>query len=119
MDPDPRQDTWLLMKSPWPTVALSLLYVVVVTWWGPLFMRHREPVKGLRPVMMVYNACQVIFSTYIFWEVSKVKVFFLVYSKYIFSNIFWEVKGGHLLTLYIMGRQCRIHNLSYIKWTYT
>ncbi|KAK3852692.1 hypothetical protein Pcinc_040732, partial [Petrolisthes cinctipes] len=68
MEPDPRQDTWLLMKSPLPTVALSLLYVAAVTWWGPLLMRHREPIKGLRPIMMVYNACQVIFSAYLFWE---------------------------------------------------
>ncbi|XP_071527007.1 very long chain fatty acid elongase 7-like [Panulirus ornatus] len=66
--PDPRQNSWLLMSSPLPTIAACLLYVASLTWWGPLYMTNREPFKGLRAVMMTYNAFQVVFSAWIFWE---------------------------------------------------
>ncbi|KAK4293623.1 hypothetical protein Pmani_033693 [Petrolisthes manimaculis] len=67
LPPDARQNTWYLMKSPYPPLAVSMVYVACVTWWGPLYMRHRKPITGLRPVMMVYNAFQVVFSFWLFW----------------------------------------------------
>ena len=69
LTPDPRQSSWILMSSPIPTIAITLLYVATVTWWGPLYMSGRKPISGIRPVMMVYNAFQVVFSAWIFWEV--------------------------------------------------
>lgn len=69
LTPDPRQNSWILMSSPIPTIMLSLLYVATVTWWGPRYMSTRKPVSGLRPYMMAYNALQVVFSAWLFWEV--------------------------------------------------
>jgi hypothetical protein len=36
-----RVDGWLLMDSILPTVGLSLLYLLVVTWLGPKLMEKR------------------------------------------------------------------------------
>lgn len=69
LTPDHRQNTWLLMSSPIPTIIFSLLYVATVTWWGPRYMSNRKPVTWLRPFMMAYNVFQVIFCAWIFWEV--------------------------------------------------
>lgn len=68
LPPDPRQDSWLLMKSPLPTLFISLTYIAAVTWWGPLYMSKRKPVTGLKPIMIAYNAFQVVFSAYLFYQ---------------------------------------------------
>ncbi|XP_037782502.1 elongation of very long chain fatty acids protein-like isoform X1 [Penaeus monodon] len=65
---DHRQDPWLLTKSPLPTVALSLLYVLGVTWIGPKLMAKRKPFEGLRNVMVAYNAVQVVYSAWLVYE---------------------------------------------------
>ena len=69
MQPDTRQESWILMHSPIPHLIFSLFYVAGVTWWGPQYMSTRKPISGLRPYMMAYNAFQVIFSAYMFIEV--------------------------------------------------
>ncbi|XP_053649694.2 very long chain fatty acid elongase 7-like [Cherax quadricarinatus] len=66
--PDPRQDSWLLMRSPLPTYVLSVAYVVGVTWLGPRLMAYRKPMESLRPFMVVYNAFQVVFSFWLMYE---------------------------------------------------
>ncbi|XP_071527223.1 very long chain fatty acid elongase 7-like [Panulirus ornatus] len=71
MTPDPRQDSWLLMHSPLPALTVSLLYVAAVTWVGPFYMNNRKPIPGLRTIMMYYNACQVVFSTWLFVEAGR------------------------------------------------
>ncbi|KAK8730164.1 hypothetical protein OTU49_008120 [Cherax quadricarinatus] len=68
LPPDSRQDSWLLMKSSLPGLVVSLIYIAIVTWWGPLYMSNRQPVKGLKPIMISYNAFQVVFSAWIFYE---------------------------------------------------
>ncbi|KAG7172612.1 Elongation of very long chain fatty acids protein-like 2 [Homarus americanus] len=68
LTPDPRQDTWYLMRSPLPTIITCFLYVAAVTWCIPHYMSTRKPVSGLRTSMMAYNAFQVVFSAWIFWE---------------------------------------------------
>ena len=73
LPPDPRQNSWLMMKSPFPNLIISLLYVVTVTYWGPRYMSNRKPVTGLRPYMMVYNAFQVVLSAYLFLEVTTLE----------------------------------------------
>ncbi|ROT79706.1 elongation of very long chain fatty acids-like protein [Penaeus vannamei] len=65
---DPRQNAWLLMYSPYPTLALCLVYIAAVTYVGPKLMAGRKPFSNLRSVMMAYNAFQVVFSAYIFYE---------------------------------------------------
>ena len=39
---DPRLDSWPMMSSPLPTLALSLAYVVFVTGLGPWIMKDRS-----------------------------------------------------------------------------
>jgi len=64
---DPRVDNWLLMSSPWPTMSICLSYVYLVKVLGPKFMKNRKPYE-LRGVLIVYNALQVLFSTWLFYE---------------------------------------------------
>ncbi|XP_047474110.1 elongation of very long chain fatty acids protein-like [Penaeus chinensis] len=65
---DPRQNAWLLMSSPLPSLALCLVFIASVTYVGPKLMAGRKPFSNLRSVMMAYNAFQVVFSAYIFYE---------------------------------------------------
>lgn len=66
--PDPRQDSWILMKSQTPTLIMSLAYILVSTWLGPKLMENRKPFEGLRPFMVAYNAFQVVFCTWLVFE---------------------------------------------------
>nr|XP_045608807.1 elongation of very long chain fatty acids protein-like [Procambarus clarkii] len=68
MPVDPRVQSWAFVSSPTPILAISLAYIAAVTWLGPRLMRHREPFRSLKPVMIVYNAFQVVFSAWIFYE---------------------------------------------------
>nr|XP_045608805.1 elongation of very long chain fatty acids protein AAEL008004-like [Procambarus clarkii]XP_045608806.1 elongation of very long chain fatty acids protein AAEL008004-like [Procambarus clarkii] len=68
LSPDPRQESWLLMTSPLPTLFATFVYIAASTWWGPLYMKHRAPFSGLRNVMMAYNAIQVVYSAWMFYE---------------------------------------------------
>lgn len=76
LPPDPRQKDWLMMQSPIPNLVISLIYIYIVTVWGPRYMSKRKPVPGLRPYMMVYNAFQVVFSAYLFLEVRTIMIRF-------------------------------------------
>jgi len=62
---DPRVENLPLMSGPLPTVVICLLYVYIVTLWGPNYMRDRKPIE-IRTFLIVYNACQVVLSTGIF-----------------------------------------------------
>ena len=66
---DRRVDGWPLMESPLPTILLCASYVFIVKVWGPRFMRDRKPYE-IKPFLIIYNLAQVVFSTYIFVEVS-------------------------------------------------
>ncbi|XP_042215090.1 elongation of very long chain fatty acids protein-like [Homarus americanus] len=68
MPVDPRVQSWYFVTSPTPILLISLAYIAGVTWAGPRLMRHRQPIKNLKSVMIIYNAFQVIFSTYLFYE---------------------------------------------------
>ena len=56
------------MSSPWPTVALTVLYLLVV-WLGPKFMTNRAAFD-LKYLMIIYNFGLVILSFYMMYEVS-------------------------------------------------
>jgi hypothetical protein len=62
---DPRVDSWPLMSSIWPTTTLCLLYVCVVQWAGPAFMRDRQP-YNIKPLMLAYNLVQTLLSCWMF-----------------------------------------------------
>ena len=42
---DPRVENLPLMSGPLPTVVICLLYVYIVTLWGPNYMRDRKPIE--------------------------------------------------------------------------
>jgi len=67
---DPRVDSWPLMSSIWPTVAVSVMYVYTVKVLGPQLMKDREP-YSLRGVMIIYNFIQTIFSAWMFKECAR------------------------------------------------
>lgn len=66
---DPRVNDWLLMSSPFPTLAICLFYAYFSKILGPKLMENRKPFD-CRKVMLWYNLFQVIFSIWLFREVS-------------------------------------------------
>lgn len=65
---DPRVNDWFLMSSPLPTLAICLSYAYFVKVIGPKFMENRKPFD-LRKTMIWYNLFQVVFSSWLFYEV--------------------------------------------------
>jgi len=66
---DPRVDNWLLMSSPWPTLAFCLFYYYLVRFAGPAFMKDR-PAYDVQKLMFLYNFFQTLFSLWIFSRLS-------------------------------------------------
>ncbi|XP_055384909.1 elongation of very long chain fatty acids protein 7 [Condylostylus longicornis] len=64
---DPTIDNWLLMKSPTNLLIIIALYLVFVLRIGPSFMANRKP-YNLQPIMVGYNAYQVIFNIWMFLQ---------------------------------------------------
>lgn len=64
---DPRVKDWFLMSSPFPTLLICLSYAYSMKVLGPKLMENRKPFE-LKKIIIVYNALQVIFSTWIFYE---------------------------------------------------
>lgn len=67
---DPRVNGWLMMSGPMPTLIICLTYAYCVKVLGPKLMENRKPMD-LRRVLIFYNLFQVIFSFWLFREVSK------------------------------------------------
>ncbi|XP_046806644.1 elongation of very long chain fatty acids protein AAEL008004 isoform X3 [Lucilia cuprina] len=65
---DPRTKDWPMMSSPFPTLAVCLTYVYIVKVLGPRLMENRKPFR-LQNTLILYNAVQVIFSAWIFYEI--------------------------------------------------
>ncbi|XP_013103165.1 elongation of very long chain fatty acids protein AAEL008004 isoform X3 [Stomoxys calcitrans] len=65
---DPRTKDWPMMSSPFPTLAVCLTYVYLVKVLGPRWMENRKPFR-LQNTLIFYNAAQVIFSAWIFYEI--------------------------------------------------
>jgi hypothetical protein len=61
---------WLLMSSPFPSLAICLSYVYFVKVLGPRIMYSRKPMN-LQRVMIVYNFIQVMFNAWLFYEVTE------------------------------------------------
>jgi len=67
---DPRVADYFMMSSPWASLVICVLYVIVVQWALPRFMDSRKPLE-FRPVIVAYNFAMVVLSGYIFVEVCK------------------------------------------------
>ncbi|XP_059610225.1 uncharacterized protein LOC132257373 [Phlebotomus argentipes] len=55
----PRVYPWPMMKNPFYTIAVLLLYLQFVLRWGPRFMEKRQPFN-LRYIMIAFNAAQIV-----------------------------------------------------------
>ncbi|KAL5007555.1 hypothetical protein ScPMuIL_016361 [Solemya velum] len=63
---DKRTVNWFLMSSPLPTLITVGSYLLIV-YWGQHWMKSR-PAMELKSIIIAYNFCLVLLSTYIFWE---------------------------------------------------
>ena len=68
-------DGRFLMDSFWPTSVLVLLYVYIVSIWGPNFMKDRKP-YNISTFLVWYNAFQVLLSSYLFIQVCLISFCF-------------------------------------------
>ena len=100
---DSRVEKWPLMQSPMPTIALCLMYVYVVKFAGPCFMKNR-PAYNIRAIMVVYNFAMVLLSLYLFLKLG----FLGWFGKYDYkcqpvdysdSDNALEVSTGHCINL--------------------
>ncbi|XP_026813756.1 elongation of very long chain fatty acids protein AAEL008004-like isoform X1 [Rhopalosiphum maidis] len=64
---DPRTKDWFLMSNPLPTALICATYVFTVKIAGPRLMANRKPME-LRNILIAYNLFQVIFSSWLFYE---------------------------------------------------
>nr|CAH0104065.1 unnamed protein product [Daphnia galeata] len=71
---DRRTEGWPLTESPMTPVLICLAYLSMVKIWGPKFMENRKPFQ-LRGVLMVYNAFQIVFNGWMFYETCRVTWF--------------------------------------------
>jgi len=65
---DARTIKWTLVPSPMPLIYISLVYLCIVYFAGPLFMKNRRP-YSLKTFMQCYNIFQVIAN---FWIVFNI-----------------------------------------------
>ena len=66
---DPRTREWFFVyDTPYHIWAVTAVYLLFVTWLGPLHMKNREPLN-LRWIMIIYNASLVVLSSYMVYEI--------------------------------------------------
>ena len=68
--PDPRTDSWFLVRSPLPVTLLLAVYLLLVV-AGPRLMSSHEPLSLAGP-LAAYNLGLVVLSGYMFYEVRLV-----------------------------------------------
>lgn len=64
---DPRVDSWPLMGSPFPTIAIFATYLLIATNYGPRYMANREPLK-LKYSLIFYNMGITILNAWMAFE---------------------------------------------------
>lgn len=64
LDRDPRTANWFLGGNRLFLASLFMAYVYVVKIGGPRFMKGRKPYDGIKPVVIIYNACMVVLNAY-------------------------------------------------------
>ncbi|XP_045112153.1 elongation of very long chain fatty acids protein AAEL008004-like isoform X4 [Portunus trituberculatus] len=105
---DPRVDGWLFMDSPWPTFFLCISYVLLVKVIGPRCMKDRPPFD-LRRLLVFYNAAQVVFSTWLFYEMAHASwwYYFSKFTEFL-DTIFFVLhkKNEHISMLHVIHHGC-------------
>ncbi|XP_071452337.1 very long chain fatty acid elongase AAEL008004-like [Hetaerina americana] len=64
---DPRTSEWLLMGGPGPLFFILAFYIYFCNKIGPKMMENRKPFD-LKPLLIIYNLAQVLFSVWLVWE---------------------------------------------------
>ncbi|XP_034242982.1 uncharacterized protein LOC117646255 [Thrips palmi] len=67
---NPETRDWLLMSSPFPTLAIMGIYLWFVNDYGRKMMEYRKPFK-LDRIIQVYNAIQIFLSSYTCYKLLK------------------------------------------------
>lgn len=67
---DPQVDDWPFMKSPLPICSILLFYLYFVLKLGPKWMENKKPYE-MKWLMVLYNAYQVLFCTWLCAQVNK------------------------------------------------
>lgn len=68
LKPDARTANWFLVSNPLYTLGICLSYVYIVKLLGPKLMENRKPFQ-LKNALVYYNLFQVLFSTWLFYEI--------------------------------------------------
>ena len=77
------------MDRPFLNLFGTLTYLFVVLYAGPKYMKNR-PAFNLRKYVVVYNVIMVLFSTYIFYEVRKIALFYAVLFFKVIKKNNWQ-----------------------------
>lgn len=107
---DPRTDGMFGMESPWPTIAVCLGYVLVVTSLGPRFMAGRKPME-VKNIMIWYNFAMVGFCGYIMYEVRVSSA--IVWGRGWVNPLLW---AAHLYLLSLSVMRLLRSTLAYIAF---
>ena len=73
---DRRVDDWIFISSPLHTLVTCFIYIMIVKFWGPNYMKNRSALP-IRNLVIIYNFLQVLSSA---WNFIKV-VFKILYLK--------------------------------------
>ena len=79
------------MSSPWPTMIICSVYIYFVKFLGPRLMKDR-PAFELKGPIIVYNALQVIVSTYLVYGVNEKSFIKKEINKNWFKRV-WDMPG--------------------------
>ena len=64
---DRRVENWPWMSSPWPTLAIIIMYLYLCL-RGPQYMENRKGFTKLKPLILAYNLVTVLLNLYIALE---------------------------------------------------
>ncbi|KQS38401.1 uncharacterized protein Dere_GG11543, isoform C [Drosophila erecta] len=105
---DSRTKGWPMMSSPFPTLAVCLTYVYLVKVLGPRLMENRKPLN-LQNTLVMYNAIQVVFSAWLFYEMVHA-CWWYYFSKFteFMDTIFFVLrkKSSQVTTLHVIHHGC-------------
>ncbi|XP_065721488.1 very long chain fatty acid elongase AAEL008004 isoform X4 [Drosophila suzukii] len=105
---DSRTKGWPMMSSPFPTLAVCLTYVYLVKVLGPRLMENRKPLH-LQNTLVMYNAIQVVFSAWLFYEMVHA-CWWYYFSKFteFMDTIFFVLrkKTSQVTTLHVIHHGC-------------
>lgn len=111
---DPRTQNWYLMRTPWPGLALMILYLMAVFKWLPKYMSNR-PAYDLRGAIAIYNIIQIIGCSYVVYQVRTSTTSKMIWAAYTAYGTGHRTMGQSALTVLIVIRWMVYLYLSKVK----